>query len=212
MKSMTVLRFVNCFSRSFKGMGGSSTAVISSCSRKVPPSSFISLRISRPPTSSPLAYNCGYVGQLECFLRPCRTSSSDKISKLPKGIFSSSKSSTACRENPHLDAEGFPFINNITSEDPINRSKRFVSNSFSVLFSSAFSSLLAVAAVVLLAGVRVCNRMTARVTSAESSTPSNVSTTVPASSNMINVGTIVTLYCLERVGTDSASTRAKRTS
>ena len=44
--------------------------------------SFNSLMMSSPPTSSPWTYTCGYVGQLENFLRPCRMSSSDKISKV----------------------------------------------------------------------------------------------------------------------------------
>jgi len=39
--------------------------------------------MSNPPTSSPLMYSCGYVGQLENFFKPCRTSSSSSMSKCP---------------------------------------------------------------------------------------------------------------------------------
>ena len=44
--------------------------------------SFSSLIMSSPPISSPFTQTCGYVGQLENFLRPCRMSSSEKMSKV----------------------------------------------------------------------------------------------------------------------------------
>lgn len=46
------------------------------------PAASISLIMSSPPTSSPATYTWGYVGQSENFLRPCRTSSSVRMSKV----------------------------------------------------------------------------------------------------------------------------------
>ena len=47
------------------------------------PDSMSSLTMSTPPTSWPLTYSWGNVGQFEKVFNPCRTSSSWRISKCP---------------------------------------------------------------------------------------------------------------------------------
>lgn len=63
-------------------------------------SASLTLMMSSPPISSPLTYTCGYVGQLEYVFSPCRTSSSDRMSKLLYWMFWSLRICTICLLKP----------------------------------------------------------------------------------------------------------------
>lgn len=55
-----------------------------------------------------LTYSCGKVGQSEIFLMPCRTASSDRMSKLPKSSPSPLSASTTFLLKPQRGASGDP--------------------------------------------------------------------------------------------------------
>ena len=53
---------------------------------------------------------------MEKVLRPCLTSSSERMSKLSKTTFSACSISVICREKPQRGASGLPFMKSITGE------------------------------------------------------------------------------------------------
>ena len=57
-----------------------------SCSLKSSPDSNISFTMSSPPTSSPLAYSCGYVGQSLRIFSPPRTCSRPELASVREQI------------------------------------------------------------------------------------------------------------------------------
>lgn len=68
----------------------------------------ISVMMSHPPSNSPLTYSCGNVGQSNIFFNPCRTSSSDRMSKVLKGSWVALRAATTRWLKPHLGSSGVP--------------------------------------------------------------------------------------------------------
>mmetsp|Transcript_11500 Transcript_11500/g.16425 ORF Transcript_11500/g.16425 Transcript_11500/m.16425 type:complete len:203 (-) Transcript_11500:205-813(-) len=109
MNNITGALFTSFPRRSSRG--ATLGAPSASCSS---PSAASSFRISNPPISSPFEYTCGYVGHFEYSLRPCRTSSSPKISKKPYFTLLSLSIPVIVRLKPHFSSPGDPFIKSIT--------------------------------------------------------------------------------------------------
>mmetsp|Transcript_7531 Transcript_7531/g.12914 ORF Transcript_7531/g.12914 Transcript_7531/m.12914 type:complete len:250 (+) Transcript_7531:129-878(+) len=74
------------------------------------PDSSSSLAMSTPPMNSPLTYSCGYVCQFEWALRPCRTVSSERMSKEAYLAPCLLRICTSWELNPHLGPSGVPLI------------------------------------------------------------------------------------------------------
>lgn len=68
----------------------------------------ISVMMSHPPSNSPLTYSWGNVGQSNIFFSPCRTSSSDRMSKVLKGSWVALRAATTRWLKPHLGSSGAP--------------------------------------------------------------------------------------------------------
>ena len=66
----------------------------------------------------------GYVGQFEYAFKPCRTSSSARISNVPYVILNSFKRPIVVLEKPQRGVSGVPFMKSMTSWDRINALRR----------------------------------------------------------------------------------------
>eukprot|EP00982_Pelagococcus_subviridis_P016645 31490-Pelagococcus_subviridis.AAC.5 len=80
--------------------------------------------MSHPPTSSPFAYSCGYVGQSLYSFRPSLISGLDKISNVEYATPVSFTAATTFALNPHLGASRSPFMNSTTGDCVVRRFKR----------------------------------------------------------------------------------------
>ena len=84
--------------------------------RLAPPSSCSSFMMSKPPSSLPSPYSCGYVGQFENVFKPWRTSSSFRMSNVVNCTLASCRRATAWREKPQRGVSGSPFMNKTTGD------------------------------------------------------------------------------------------------
>lgn len=72
------------------------------------PSCCISRMTSQPPSSSPLTYSWGYVGHCEYSFKPCRTSSSVRMSKVSNETPIAPSAETTFWLKPQRGASGLP--------------------------------------------------------------------------------------------------------
>jgi len=150
------------------------------------PSADISSTMSQPPSSSPLTYSCGNVGQSEYVFSPCRTSSSPRMSKVRKGTPVACSASTTRRLNPQRASSALPFMKSSTPGAASSALMRAVT---SCVLPGAGATVAGAAAGATLPPAS-CFTLP---TSAGTSAPSRVSTCLPFLRNT-TYGTEATLY------------------
>ena len=176
--------------------------------------------MSSPPTSLPSPYSCGYVGQLEYFFRPCRTSSSDRMSNVSKRTCASCSSPTAVREKPQRGASGVPFMKSTTGALWVSARSRSSSGTIAPPTGEAASAVPLPPPDAIPDGagplpppaaidaVRSC--CLTLLTSVSTSAPTSVSATMPLRKKM-NAGTDSSPNRSHRSGKASASSCTKTT-